>query len=177
MAYGTDFLKLLQNALETEELKLRTLADRCEHPSLESVYQFDEGWIKYLLAIEQMGSNQCPQLEFETGRIDACFLSDEGRPVAAFELKGPLRVPLRAEQLMLEVIEDFRKQSGIAKPGLETYVVLLLHGTESELANGINEIAQKALQVARVSDIETSRDIQLNLGNQVLRICSFEVEA
>jgi hypothetical protein len=180
MAYGTEFLTLLQNALEKEEANLRHLVDGCKErrlePSLRSIRQFDESWIKYLLALEQMHSKQCPKLEFEADKIDVQF-SSGGKYVAAFELKGPRPAsPLSAGDLQ-KIIEDFSKQGRIVSADLEANMVLLLHGTESELKTCIDEVARTARKAAGISKIETSGDIRLNLGNGVLRVCVFKIGA
>src|SRR5215469_5496070 len=179
MAYGTLFLALLESALEKEEAKLNELAAICQRqgicPSLQSVRQFDEGWISYILAIEQMDSSRCPALHFGTGRTDAYFVSGE-KVLAAFKLKGPLRSSLSKTNAQ-KVLDNFTKQSQIAKPNLETYVVLLLHGSQSELRSYVEEITTNAAQAARITCVQISKDIPLNLDGEMLRICSFRVEA
>lgn len=173
------FLALLESALEKEEAKLNELAATCQRqgnsPSLQSVRQFDEGWIRYILALEQMDSGRCPALHFGTGRTDAWFVSGE-KALAAFKLKGPLRSSLSRTNSQ-KVINTFTKQSQIATPDLEAYVVLLLHGSQSELRSYVEEITTSAAQAARITCVQISKDIPLNLDSEMLRVGSFKVEA
>lgn len=181
MCYAEKVVDLFAKALSKEEAELADLASTCSKPSLRSVCQFAEGWIKPLVAKEAMRRGG-PVFRFEKNRVDITIY-DENRVRALVEVKGPLEVTRHFHPVIFErVIGDFRKQGERLKAGLECIVILLLHGTRENVEGWVRQSVLPAVgrQVPTLHLIRLPSDpIPLNGPNitpRVLSVVAFRVD-
>jgi len=137
MSVSELFVGLLTNALKTEESELAQLCSNCSLPSLVSIRQYDEGWIKLLLAKAVMQGNRL-RVQFEKKRIDIC-LYEQNRCCGYVEMKGPYEAKQNFHPVLFQrIIEDFRKQGERSRTGAEFLVVVFVHGGQDNVEGWIS---------------------------------------
>lgn len=138
MNYGETFVDLLTNALRREEVELAELAKSCSKPSLRSICQYDESWVKPLVAKEAMRHGG-PLIRFEKKRVDISIYDDSQRQ-ALVELKGPFEIKRNFHPVIFDrIIEDVRKQGERHTVGLECFMILLIHGLPENVEGWVRQ--------------------------------------
>jgi hypothetical protein len=181
MGYAEGVVGLLAEALKEEEIELRELAGSCPRPSLRSVCQYEEEWVKLLVGKRAM-RGAGPHLKFEKKRVDIT-ISDGNDVRGHVELKGPLEAHVCDHSLFFDrIIDDFRKQSNRLKDGLECVVVLLVSGYQRNCDSWTAAKLLPAL-TRRVPTVRPVRipaeDISLNDSGRIphyLSIVAFRLE-
>ena len=182
---GDTFVGLISDALKAEEGELAQLCLNCSDPSLVSVRQFDEAWIKYLVAKAAMRQGGF-RVEFETQHVDV-HIYQQKKFLGCAELKGPYPFKQTFDRGIFDrIVEDFRKQGERSQGersevAPEFLVVVLLCGNQSDVEGWISDRLLLAvntqlphLRVERLA----SQPIPLNRRNgieEVLCVACFRV--
>ena len=176
-AYGEVFLDRLHRCLEQEESELRTFTPDPGNRWLWSISYCYEPWIQYLFVRHAARNADGPRLWVEDQRIDVCYVSNEDKHLARFELKAPVNVNRHLPEATLRPYTiDLRKQADRAasEPHVDHYVAYLPFGSEQNVEAWISHRLETA--PVPVQQVGTSRLIKLNRdGGEVLAVVVMKV--